>query len=75
MLNSAKITALASKTLLAVKILSGVYTVTNVIRDLLKNKIQKQVKSWLDFTQHDDYLLLYCNYFVNVIFVLVMYKT
>ena len=67
-----KITTLASRILLTISIFYGIYAVTKVIHVILKTKIKGPAKSWIYFTLHAGYLMLYCNSLVNAILFLVM---
>ena len=67
-----KITILASKILLAIGIFYGIYAVAKVIHFILKTKIKGPARSWIYFTLHAGYLMVFCNSLVNAILFLTM---
>ena len=67
-----KITTLASKILVTIGIFYGIYAVSKVAHVILKTKVKGPDKSWLYFTLHLSYLMLYCNSLGNAIVFLTM---
>lgn len=67
-----KIITLASKILVTIGIFYGIYAVSKVAHVILKTKVKGPDKSWLYFTLHLSYLMLYCNSLGNAIVFLTM---
>ena len=67
-----KITTLASKILVTIGIFYGIYAVSKVAHVILKTKVKGPDKSWLYFTLHFSYLMLYCNSLGNAVVFLTM---
>ena len=67
-----KITTLASKILVTIGIFYGIYAVSKVAHVILKTKVKGPDESWLYFTLHLSYLMLYCNSLGNAIVFLTM---